>query len=342
MTFSLARRQVQVHERWPLVLSLWKRAAITIGIGLMLNLIPNFNFDTVRIPGCCNASVYASSLPRPSWYSPDGVHAGVVDIGLLCGLFGADARHASARCCSRRIAGAWSGFRCVCGSAVVIRALVGQVKTWDPEGLVSTLPAVSTLLFGVLAGHWLAAKVDAAAKTVWMLLAGLLCLWIGAMMDAVFMPINKSLWTPSYSVFMAGWALIVFTAFYWLMDAVDRTGTRSIAQGLLPFTIYGMNALFIFAFSRLVAKMMGFIKVGDPAEPLKALIFAQSRRCRWHRSIHRWSLRNPVQSGHVRGGVVHVEEEMVRKGVRIEMNNMTESNIGAAFAAVGPGRRASV
>ena len=137
------------------------------------------------------------------------------------------------------------------------------------------MPAVSTLLFGVLTGHWLAAKADAAAKAVWMLLAGLLCLWVGAVMDAVFMPINKSLWTPSYSVFMTGWALIVFAAFYWLMDAVDSESLRAKSRKwFLPFTIYGMNALFIFAFSGLVAKMMGFIKIGEPAVSLKALAYA--------------------------------------------------------------------
>lgn len=275
MTFSLARRQVQVHERWPLVLSLWKRAAITIGIGLMLNLIPNFNFDTVRIPGvlqrigvciifaapivvftgwraqalwilACYAAYSVLMLAMPV---PGVAVAGLLEPGQDFGAY--------------------------VDRLLLSGHLWAKSKTWDPEGLVSTLPAVSTLLFGVLAGHWLAAKVDAAAKTVWMLLAGLLCLWIGAMMDAVFMPINKSLWTPSYSVFMAGWALIVFAAFYWLMDAVDSEPVRAASRkGLLPFTIYGMNALFIFAFSGLVAKMMGFIKVGDPAEPLKALIFA--------------------------------------------------------------------
>ncbi|HEX4859312.1 MAG TPA: hypothetical protein VFV17_09845, partial [Usitatibacteraceae bacterium] len=128
---------------------------------------------------------------------------------------------------------------------------------------------------GVLTGHGLAAKVDAASKTVWMLLAGLLCLWLGAMMDAVFMPINKSLWTPSYAVFMSGWALLVFGTFYWLIDAVASAPVREASRKwLLPFTIYGMNALFIFAFSGFVAKMLGYIKLGDPATPLKAILYA--------------------------------------------------------------------
>ncbi len=105
-------------------------------------------------------------------------------------------------------------------------------------------------------------------------MAGLLCLWVGAMLDVVLMPINKSLWTVSFCVFMTGWALLIFGAFYWLIDGSDSSVLREKSRrGLQPFTIYGMNALFIFAFSGLVAKMLGFIKLGD-TQTLKAFIYA--------------------------------------------------------------------
>jgi predicted acyltransferase len=121
---------------------------------------------------------------------------------------------------------------------------------------------VGTVLFGVLTGHVLAWRAEAAHKTVWMLLAGLALLWLGAILDVVLMPINKALWTPSYAVFMAGWALLVFGAFYWLMDGAPQARVRSAAARLFqPLVIYGMNALFIFALSGFIAKMMGFIKI---------------------------------------------------------------------------------
>jgi predicted acyltransferase len=108
----------------------------------------------------------------------------------------------------------------------------------------------------------LAWRAEAAHKTVWMLLAGLALLWLGAVLDVVLMPINKALWTPSYAVFMAGWALLVFGAFYWLMDGAPQARVRSAAARLFqPLVIYGMNALFIFALSGFIAKMMGFIKI---------------------------------------------------------------------------------
>ena len=98
-----------------------------------------------------------------------------------------------------------------------------------------------------------------------MLLAGLLFVWLGVILDAVLMPINKSLWTPSYCFLMTGWALLIFCAFFWLLDVNPYRAVRAAAaRWTHPFKIYGMNALFIFAFSGLVAKMFGFIKLAQP------------------------------------------------------------------------------
>ncbi|UUZ57044.1 hypothetical protein LP419_20450 [Massilia sp. H-1] len=92
----------------------------------------------------------------------------------------------------------------------------------------------------------------------------MLLLWLGAILDVILMPINKSLWTPSFCVFTTGWALLLFSAFYWLLDANGQPRVQAMAaRWSLPFIIYGMNALFIFAFSSLVAKMLMFIPAGE-------------------------------------------------------------------------------
>ena len=76
------------------------------------------------------------------------------------------------------------------------------------------------------------------------------------------MPINKSLWTPSFTVFMTGWALLMFAVCYWLIDACDSERVRSRAAWFAkPLEMYGVNALFIFAFSGLVTKLLGYFKV---------------------------------------------------------------------------------
>jgi predicted acyltransferase len=147
-----------------------------------------------------------------------------------------------------------------------------QAKTWDPEGLLSTLPAVATQLLGVLAGHVLASNRQPAEKAMQWVLAGLAALWLGQLLDAWLMPINKSLWTPSFAFTMAGWALLVFAAFYWLLDAMPQPLARARwARAFHPLIVFGMNALFLFALSGLLAKLLYTVKLADGTRLGRAL-----------------------------------------------------------------------
>ncbi|MCY7387587.1 MAG: DUF5009 domain-containing protein [Burkholderiales bacterium] len=281
MTFSLGRRAEAGDDKRALLLQLFKRATIIFLIGLTLNFIPAFNLDTLRIPGVLQRIALCTMLAAPivvyfGWkqqcmwilallatytllmlFVPVPDAAGVIAAGVL--EPGRD-------------------FGAFVDRLLLNGHLWAKSKTWDPEGLVSTLPALCSQLFGVLAGRWLLSNNSTAEKTVWMMLVGLLCLWVGAMIDATFMPINKSLWTVSFCIFMTGWALLVFSCFYWLMDANASAVLREKSHGLfLPLTIYGMNALFIFAFSGFIAKMLGFIRISqaDGASVfLKSVLYA--------------------------------------------------------------------
>jgi predicted acyltransferase len=281
MTLSLGRRAQEGEDKSALLRGLFKRAALIFLIGFLLNLIPNFNFGTVRIPGVLQRIALCTMLAAPivvycNWRQQCWWIVGLLALYTLVmlGVPVADVQ-------GRVVAGALEPGRDV-GAFIDRWLLDGHLwvksKTWDPEGLLSTVPAVCSQLFGVLLGHWLATEHDKAVKTVWMLLAGLLCLWIGAIVDSTIMPINKSLWSASYAVFMTGWALLAFGAFYWLIDANPSPALRQRAQrALLPFTIYGMNALFIFAFSGLIAKLLAFIKFAQAdgsSVALKSVVYA--------------------------------------------------------------------
>ncbi len=281
MTLSLGRRAAAGDDKGALLVQLFKRAALIFLIGFLLNLIPYFNFGAVRIPGVLQRIALCTMLAAPivvycGWRAQCAWIVGMLVAYAMVMLWVPvpDVQ-------GRVAAGALEPGRDV-GAFIDRWLLDGHLwvksKTWDPEGLLSTVPALGTQLSGVLLGHWLVAKRDKAGQTVWMLLAGLLCLWVGAMLDVLVMPINKSLWSPSYVVFMAGWSLLVFAAFYWLIDANPSAGLRAHSQRwLLPFTIYGMNALFIFALSGFIAKMMGYIKLSQPDGTmlaLKAVIYA--------------------------------------------------------------------
>lgn len=137
-------------------------------------------------------------------------------------------------------------------------------RTWDPEGIVSTLPAVATCLFGVLTGHLLRARRTPAERTAWIMVAGALLMWLGQLTD-LWLPINKSLWTSSYAVFMAGLAMLCFGVCYWFIDV---KGCRTLVQ---PFAIYGMNAITVFVLAGVLGRLSLEIKIGDPSGKAVAL-----------------------------------------------------------------------
>ena len=126
-------------------------------------------------------------------------------------------------------------------------------KTWDPEGIISTIPAISTTLFGVLTGHLLRSERTANEKTALMLLYGNVGLFIGSVWH-YWLPINKSLWSSSYSVLMAGLALICLAFCYYLVDL------KGYLKGAQPAIVYGMNAITVFVLSGIVAKLLNLIK----------------------------------------------------------------------------------
>jgi predicted acyltransferase len=127
-------------------------------------------------------------------------------------------------------------------------------KVFDPEGLLSTMPAIATTLAGVLCGHWLKTKREDLDKVAGMFFFGVALTAIGWSWHLLF-PINKSLWTSSYVVFTAGTALCLLGFCYWL---IDIKGYKAWTK---PFVIFGVNALALFVGSGLMARLLGLIKV---------------------------------------------------------------------------------
>ena len=125
-------------------------------------------------------------------------------------------------------------------------------KSWDPEGIISTLPAIATTLFGVLAGHILKLRRELAERTTWLYLAGTVLLTAGLIAN-VWMPINKKLWTDSFSLFMAGLDFVVFAGFLWLIDG------RGYQRYVGPLVIMGMNAITVYLASELVIEALDMI-----------------------------------------------------------------------------------
>jgi predicted acyltransferase len=138
-------------------------------------------------------------------------------------------------------------------------------KTRDPEGLLSTLPAIATALLGVFTGEWLRSPRTPQSKVRGMLLFGVAGLILGRTWG-VWFPINKNLWTSSYVLFTAGFALVCLALCYWAADikrwhGVSSDGVRANEVGAYkiwtkPFLIFGRNAITAYTVAWLFAVLL--------------------------------------------------------------------------------------
>ncbi len=255
MTLSFAKRMAGEHSRRKMMLHSVRRSVSIFVVALVLNQFPYFTFDYVRLPGVLQriAICYVIAAAIYLYGGRRGVMIGV--LALLTGYWMLMTLYP--------VPGFGPGVLTRDGNfAKYIDGLVldghmwRQTRTWDPEGIVSTLPAIATTLFGVLTGMFLRANRSDAERAAWLFTASCGLLLSGLVMN-IWMPINKNLWSASYSVFMAGMSTGIFALFYWLVDA---RGHKAWAK---PFVIYGQNALAAFVFSGMVARLMEEIKVPD-------------------------------------------------------------------------------
>jgi len=122
-------------------------------------------------------------------------------------------------------------------------------KTWDPEGPLSTIPAIGTAMLGVLAGRWLGEERSLEERLNGLFAAGSLGMMLGLMWNWSF-PINKSLWTSSYVLFTAGMACVSIATISWIIDV------KGVTKWTRPFVIYGVNPIIAFVGSGMMARLI--------------------------------------------------------------------------------------
>jgi predicted acyltransferase len=141
--------------------------------------------------------------------------------------------------------------------------------TWDPEGPLSTIPAIGTAMLGIFAGRWLGEKRPLEERLNGLFAVGALGMMVGLMWNWSF-PINKSLWTSSYVVFTAGMACVSIATISWITDVHRMT------RWTRPIVIYGINPIIAFVGSGMMARMIYTVwKVdfnGTPT-PVQAVVY---------------------------------------------------------------------
>jgi predicted acyltransferase len=131
-------------------------------------------------------------------------------------------------------------------------------KTWDPEGFLSTVPAIGTAMLGNLTGQWIAQRRPLSERLSGMFAAGALAMMLGLMWHWVF-PINKSLWTSSYVLFTAGLGAVSLATVMWVVDFQKFRGWTKF------FVVYGLNPIIAFCGSGILARCIySIFKVQGP------------------------------------------------------------------------------
>ncbi len=232
--------------------SILKRGAIIFLVGLFLAGFPRFDPTHWRIPGVLQRIAVCYTAAALLYRKKGTVRVlAVVAAALMLAYWAVMTLVAV----PGGAAGDLSPGRDL-GSYVDRGLMLGHTwkPAWDPEGLLSTVPAIATTLLGTLAGLWMRRDVSPARKAGLLALAAAGAIVIGEIWHLAF-PINKNLWTSSYVMFTGGAAALFLALCYW---AIDVKGWRAWTK---PFVILGMNALALFAFSALLVKTMARISI---------------------------------------------------------------------------------
>jgi predicted acyltransferase len=269
MAFSLVPRLEAGADRAELLRKASTRALILFGLGLILQGFPGYlDLSHLRIPGVLQRIALAyfaatlillgtgrrgqalatAALLVAYWLlltrvPVPGSGAGILEPG--------------------RDLGAWID-RAVFGEA----HLWASSRTWDPEGLLSTLPAVATVLTGLAAGYVLRDGSTWTRRLATLTAAGVVLAVSGLAWNGAF-PINKSLWTSSYVLFTSGLAFLALAACWLVIDV------RKSRRWAMPFVAFGRNAIAAFFLSGLFARILGLVQVpaNDGPVALKTAIF---------------------------------------------------------------------
>lgn len=267
IVFAMESKKKDPANHSGLLANAARRALILFAIGLFLSLFPKFDFGTVRIPGVIQrislvffvCTLIYLKTERKTWL---WIFGGLLVFYWLAMTLIPVPGVGYANLEAETNLGAW-----IDRTILTEPHLWKSAKTWDPEGLFSTIPAFATGIFGILTGTWLKRKdIDEATRVSWMFAFGVLAIIAGLVWD-LFFPINKQLWTSSFVLYAGGLALTGLSLCYWLIDV----------QGYRRFTwifvVFGANAITVFTLSGLIPRLLNMIRISWQGEEVGAQFF---------------------------------------------------------------------
>jgi len=238
-----------------------KRFLVIFILGLFLNGFPYYDFGNLRIYGVLQRIAIAYAIAAILCLAFDNKKLIIALIIILFGYWGI-------------IYFGGSGDVYSLESNVVAKLdllIFGENHMYkgfgipfDPEGLLSSIPAIGTVLLGYFTGRLIETSSDTLKAVKKLILYGVIGVILGLIWDLVF-PINKPLWSSSYVIYTGGLAMLFLALLLWLIDV------KGIKKWSLPFIHFGMNPLFIYVFAGLFARTMGSIKITNPTGEIVTL-----------------------------------------------------------------------
>jgi predicted acyltransferase len=251
ISIALGRRVAEGGIDGKVYSKIFKRTLIIFGLGLLIAAFPNaikkMDFTHLRIMGVLQRLAlcyfFASLIFLHTKWKEQAYIAAILLLGYwVLMLYGGNGDFTK----EGNFAGLIDRF------ILTENHIWASSKIFDPEGILSTMPAIATCLSGVLCGTWLKTNRTDMEKVAGMFIFGGILISVGWIWNFSF-PINKSLWTSSYVCFMSGQALCILAVCYWLIDIKNYT------KWTKPFVIFGVNALALFVGSAMLARIMIYI-----------------------------------------------------------------------------------
>ena len=259
---ALGPRVEHSGATWVMVRVL-RRSLVIFALGIVLAGFPDFQWSTLRIPGVLQRIAVCYFLAAVLFLATTWRVIVLIASALLIGYW--------LVMTVVPVPGFGAGDLSPEGNlaAYLDRMLLGPhlwhaTRVYDPEGILSTVPALATTLVGVSTGSWLRSGRSRHAITMGLFAGGALGLGVGLLWQRSF-PVNKALWTSSYAVLTAGLAALALAACYWLVEV------RGYRQWALPFAVFGVNALALFFLSSLVSRVLTLIRWGGSS--VQGLLF---------------------------------------------------------------------
>jgi len=260
IVYSTAARLAQGATRQSLFLHVLRRSIILYLLGLVVNSFPYFHLHTMRFYGVlpriaiCYLIIASLYLLSPGWRSKAALAiAALAGYWILMRFvpvpgYGIPTHDIPLLDRDANLT-AWLDRQ-------IFSAPHLYERTRDPEGLLSTIPALATAFLGLLTGIWLRTQRTLRARVAGIATAGLSGVLLGSLWNLSF-PINKKLWTSSYVLFAGGLSLLLLALSLLIVDLRQKTlSTSGHSRFLSPVLVFGTNAISAYVFSELLQSIL--------------------------------------------------------------------------------------